>query len=440
MGIQNSGAVELNFGMHEAQKTIYKSPARFKVVAAGRRFGKSYLAAMTLILEGLKMEHTSASGRRYDLRMKEVYYIAPTFEQAKKIMWPLLKELGRGIIASTHENTATCTLYNGRRISIKGADRPDSLRGIGLSYVVMDEYAFMKKDVWDAIIQPALTDVEGAALFIGTPEGKNHFYDLFTEARKIGLPDWEAFQFLSTDNPTLNSEEIEKRRQTMSTELFRREHEASFDEGSGDVFKSEWWKHVSEAPGVGSYYIACDLAGFTTEGTVRKGVLKVRDEHAIAVVCAGTWGWFVEDIIHGQWDVRETSLRIMKAYRDYRPISLGIEKGALKNAVLPYLEDEMRRLDTYFLPHDLTHGGQKKADRIQWSLQGRAEKGRIYLKKDADWNRLFVEQANDFPSPLAHDDLIDAVSYIDQLASVVYFEADDYSAPTWVPLDEISGL
>lgn len=436
----SKGAIELSFGMHEAQKAIYKSPARFKVVAAGRRFGKSYLAAMTLILEALKTEHIALSGTKYDLSIKEVWYVAPTFEQAKGIMWPLLKMLGREVIASSHENTATCTLSNGRRIAIKGSDRPDTLRGRGLSYVVMDEYAFMKKDVWDAIIQPALTDVEGSALFIGTPEGKNHFYDLFIEAEKIGLPEWEAFQFFSTDNPTLNKQEIENRRKTMSSDLFRREHEASFDEGSGAVFKSEWWKIVDEAPGPGSYYMAVDLAGFTTEGTVRKGVLKVRDEHAIAVARCGTWGWYVEDIIHGQWDVRETALRIMKAYRDYRPIAVGIEKGALKNAVLPYLEDEMRRLDVFFLPTDLTHGGKQKADRIQWALQGRAEKGRIYLADDPTWTRQFIEQANDFPSPLSHDDLIDAVAYIDQLASVVYFEEEDYNQPAWVPLDEISGF
>jgi predicted phage terminase large subunit-like protein len=435
-----SNQVDINFGLHDAQAIIHNSEARFKVVAAGRRFGKSFLACITLLLEGLKDEHTGLSGVDYDLRLKEVWYVAPTFEQAKGIMWPLLKVLGEKVIASTHENTATCTLINGRRIAIKGSDRPDTLRGRGLSYVVLDEFAFMKEDVWEKIIRPALSDVEGRALFIGTPEGKNHFYDLFNTAARIGLPEWEAFQFRSIDNPTLAKSEIAAAKDSMSTENFRQEYEASFTEGGGKVFKEEWWQIVDEAPGAGDYVIAIDLAGFIQEGIGRKGVLKVRDEHAIAVVYAGTWGWFIEDIIHGQWDVRRTALEIVGAYRDYRPIAVGIEQGMAKNAVQPYLEDEMKRLNVYFTPHLLTHGNKNKADRIKWSLQGRAEKGRIFLKKGAPWLRQFIEQANDFPSSLSHDDLIDAVSYADQLASTVYIN-DDPSVTDWfVPLDDIAGF
>jgi hypothetical protein len=109
----------LTFPLHDAQLNIFDDAARYKVVAAGRRFGKSHLAAVTLLLKA--MEDTNRAG--YDVTNKEVYYIAPTFEQAKKIMWPKLKELGKlskegGIIDSTIENTAVMTLINGRRISI----------------------------------------------------------------------------------------------------------------------------------------------------------------------------------------------------------------------------------------------------------------------------------------------------------------------------------
>ena len=159
----------MEFNLHESQLEIFESPARFKVVAAGRRFGKSHLAAVELIVHALQMTNTAG----YDIHDKEVYYIAPTFEQGKKIMWPKLKEMAKyadqgGVIESTVENVATLRLINGRSISIRGADRPDTLRGVGLSYVVMDEYAFMKEQVWSMIIRPALADVEGEALFIGT--------------------------------------------------------------------------------------------------------------------------------------------------------------------------------------------------------------------------------------------------------------------------------
>lgn len=435
--LTSDDSIVLNVALHDAQTDIYNSLARFKVVAAGRRFGKSFLAAYLLLCEGLKNSHVGMSGKEYDLSLKEIYYIAPTFEQAKKIMWPLIKELGRGVITSTHENTATCTLINGRRVSIKGADRPDSLRGIGLSFVVLDEYAFMKEEVWEMIIRPALTDVEGGALFIGTPEGENHFYNLFQKASEVGLPLWEAWSYKSVDNPTLAQSDIEQARDQMSEQRFAQEYEASFTSESGQIFQANWWVKDEEEPKEGDFYIACDLAGFSNEGTLRKKELKIRDESAIAVVKVGRSGWYVKDIIHGQWDVRETALRIMKAYRDYRPRALGIEKGISKQAVMPYLEDEMKRLDIYFTPFDLSHGNDKKADRIRWALQGRAEKGRVTLNVDPLWTRAFIKQAASFPSPLAHDDLLDAVSYIDQLASVVYFEEPTYQQPEM--FDELIG-
>lgn len=431
-------SVQLQINLHPAQTDIFNSDARFRVVVAGRRFGKSYLAAYLLLCEGLKNTHTGLSGAEYDLALKEIYYIAPTFEQAKKIMWPLIKELGREIIASTHENTATCTLINGRRISIKGADRPDSLRGIGLSFVALDEYAFMKKDVWDKIIRPALSDVEGRALFIGTPEGENHFYDLYVDASKSGMPVWATWQFKSLDNPTLAREEIEQAKDQLSEQLFAQEYEASFSAESGEIFQANWWVKSEDEPNDGDYYIACDLAGFSNVGSLKKKELKVRDETAIAIVKVSRGGWYVKEIIHGQWDVRETALRIMKAYRDYRPVRLGIEKGMAKNAVMPYLEDEMKRLDVYFTPFELTHGNERKHDRIRWALQGRAEKGRITLNISDEWTRRFIKQAADFPSSLAHDDLLDAVSYIDQLASVVYF--NDTTSREDVVYDDLIGF
>ncbi len=430
--------ISLNFSLHEAQRIIFDSPARFKVVAAGRRFGKSYLACILLLIEALKDSHVGPSGRTHDLSMKEVYYIAPTFEQGKKILWPLLKHLGRDVIESTIENVAMATLKNGRRISIKGSDRPDTLRGVGLSFAVLDEYAFMKEEVWSTIIRPTLSDVEGGALFIGTPEGKNHFYDLFTKAQVEGLPEYEAFAFRTIDNPTISNQEVAAAQRAMSSTLFRQEYEASFTEAGGTVFMAEWWKIEEQCPFEGEYYIAVDLAGFKSLGLTHKKEVKIKDESAISVVKVSPEGWFVEDIIFGQWDVRETALRIMHAYKTYRPVSLGIEKGTLKYAVEPYLEDEMKRLGVYFTPYELLHSNTSKHDRIRWALQGRVEKGRVILKR-ADWNRKLIEQSLDFPSPLAHDDLLDSLAYIDQLSSIVYFQAGTEES-YWQPYDEVTGI
>ena len=337
----------MDISLHSRQSEVFHDDARYKVVAAGRRFGKSYLAAVTLFVEAAKTSKVRSDGVEVDLSLEEVYYIAPTFEQGKKILWPLLKEIGHDLIDQKYENTGTLTLLNGRRISIKGADRPDSLRGIGLSYVVLDEYAFMKEEVWEMIIRPALARVEGGALFIGTPDGKNHFYDLWAKAMASDDRDtWNAWHFKSIENPFLPQAEIFQAEQSMSTDRFRQEMEASFEGGSGLVMTKDMFTTVDEVPAPSDVYIAIDLAGFAKAEGGRK--FKKLDEHAIAVVANHLGGWTIVDLIHGQWDVRETALRIVKAYRDYRPRAVGIEQGMAKNAVMPYLEDEQHRLSTYF--------------------------------------------------------------------------------------------
>ena len=174
---------DINVSLHDAQMEIFKSEARFKVISAGRRFGKSRLAAWVLLIKALQS------------KSKDVFYVGPTFQQSKDIMWGMLKELGRDVIKAAHENTAVLTLINDRKIYLKGSDRPDTLRGVGLEYVVLDEYASMKPEVWEMILRPTLADVKGGAMFIGTPAGKNHFYKLFLEAQEN--EDWEAFQFNS---------------------------------------------------------------------------------------------------------------------------------------------------------------------------------------------------------------------------------------------------
>jgi phage terminase large subunit-like protein len=147
--------------------------------------------------------------------------------------------------------------------------------------------------------------------------------------------------------------------------------------------------------------------------------------------------WFVKKIIHGRWDIRTTAVNILMAIREYRPVCVGIERGALKNAVLPYLSDLMRKSNIYAHIEDMTHGNRKKADRIIWALQGRFEHGRIILNSEENWDE-FIDQLLLFPAQGVHDDLPDALSYIDQIAVTSYFEEDD--TDEWQPVDIISGV
>jgi len=419
-------AKELDVQLHPAQLEIFNSTARFKVVSAGRRFGKSRLAAWILIIKALQSES------------KDVFYIGPTFQQAKDIMWNMLKELlhDTDLIESTHENTATMKLVNGRRISLKGSDRPDTLRGVGLAYVVLDEYASMKVEVWEQIIRPTLSDVKGGALFIGTPAGKNHFYDLYLEAEKD--EDWEAFQYTSIDNPLIDPKEVEVARRTMSTQAFRQEFEASFVSFTGGIFKNEWIKYDENEPEEGNYVIAVDPAGFEAVEKERGLKGSKLDETAISIVKIHGDKWWVKDILHGRWNIKETASKILQAAIENQATTVGIESGALKNAILPYLQDEMRTQGRWVVITDVTHGGKKKADRITWALQGRMEHGKITFNRNSNWNGELETQLIEFPSKGTHDDIIDSLAYIDQV-SVADFMHTIEIEQEWEPYDEVAG-
>jgi len=240
----------LDFKMLKWQQAVHVDKTRFKVVVAGRRCGKSRAAAMELIIEGLKCP--TGSG---------VMYVAPTQGQARVIIWNVLMELGREVIASAHVNNSEITLVNGAVIYVRGADRPDTLRGVSLSFVVLDEFADMKPTAWEQVIRAALSDKRGGAMFIGTPKGRNHFYDLY----KLGLagddPEWKAWHFTTADNELIHPDEIQAAKKTLSSFSFKQEYMASFDNAGSDIFKEQWLKYGVE-PKDGSYYIAIDLAGF----------------------------------------------------------------------------------------------------------------------------------------------------------------------------------
>jgi len=429
--------MEFKFSLHPQQLALANSKARFKICAAGRRGGKSYYACVSLLVEGMKDEKNG-----FDLSTKEIFYVSPTFDQSKRNVWDLLKMMGgfgtkKSIIKMAWENTGIIQLINGRKIELKGADRPDTLRGVGLSYAVLDEYAFMKPSVWEQVLLPTLTDVEGDALFIGTPDGKNHFFDLFDYASKGTDPEWEAFTFRSIDNPTLNKKEVEKARTRMSSSNFKQEYEASFSAGGGAVFKEEYFSYLKDEPEDGEWYIAVDPSGYADLETTTQGKLSTLDECGIAVVKVGPSGWFVGDILHGRWGVRETATRILRAAQKYKAMAVGIEKGSLKNAMMPYLTDEMMRLSTFPSIREVTHGGQKKSERIAWALEGRFEHGRIFFREGAEWIRPLENQLLDFPNPLSRDDLIDALAYIDQVASTDWDEEVSSEEDEWVELEAV---
>lgn len=397
----------LNVELLPWQQKVYWDDSRFKVVAAGRRTGKSRLAAWLLLLNALETEKG------------HVFYVAPTQGQARDILWQTLLELGHTVIGKTHINNLQITLKNGATISLKGADRPETMRGVSLKFLVMDEYADMKPEVWEQILRPALADQKGGALFIGTPMGRNHFYELFKYAELSDDDTYASWHFTSYDNPLLDENEINVAKKSMSAYAFRQEFMASFEAMGSEMFKEEWVTFSEKHEEAGDYYIAVDLAGFEEVGK-KKSKNSRLDETAIVItkVCDdGTW--YVEEIIHGRWELNETANKIFNAVKEYRPVSVGIERGIARQAVMSPIMDLQKKYHTFFRVEELTHGNRKKTDRIMWALQGRFENGVITLNK-GEWNSRFLDQLFQFPDPLTHDDLIDALAYIDQMANVPY--------------------
>lgn len=413
--------MEISWELLPWQIECWQDPTRFKVIAAGRRCGKSNLAIKLLLAKALEAPEGAA-----------VLYVAPTLGQARQICWDAMIEQGGSLIKSAHVNNMDIVLTTGRKIHVRSGENKDALRGLKLYFAVVDEAAFVPEEVFTKIIRPALADLKGEAVIISTPEGRNHFYEWFKLGKEGTNPEWKSWHLTTADNPTIPPEEIEEARKTLSSYVFKQEFEANFNNAGQEIFKEEWLKKGPE-PQYGQYIIAIDLAGFEEVGK-NPGAAKSRlDESAIAVVKVEDNGdWWVKEIEHGRWDIKETASKILSTIKEHQPIAVGIERGALKNAVLPYLNDLMRKYNTYAHIQDLTHGNKRKQDRIAWSLQGRFEHGRIKFNEDEDWQEAW-DQISMFPTAGMHDDLVDALSYIDQMALTNYNQ--DYEDDSFEPLD-----
>lgn len=209
--------------LKENQQSIFYDESRFKVAACGRRFGKSYLATYIILTKALQ-------------KQGNYFFVAPTFQQARQILWEILKNKVRDKLAEKiNESRLEITLINGSRISLKGADRPDTMRGVSLSGLVCDEFATMREPmaVWQEVLRPALSDQLGWALFISSPKGRDYFYDLSNEAKsKDG---WTSWQFTTLQGGYVPESEVITARNELDERTFRQEYEASFESYDGLV-------------------------------------------------------------------------------------------------------------------------------------------------------------------------------------------------------------
>ncbi len=205
---------------------------RFVVLAAHRRFGKTTLAVNHLLRAAVLCREP----------LGFFAYVAPLRNQAKAVAWNFLKKYSAPLPGRTVSESELAVRVpsagGGATVRLFGADRPDALRGLYFDAVVLDEVAQMRPEVWGEILQPALADRRGRALFIGTPKGVNLFSELFDRAvreQAAGNPDWAALRFRADETQALPPEELERLRRELSPNAFRQEMLCDFSAASDDA-------------------------------------------------------------------------------------------------------------------------------------------------------------------------------------------------------------
>jgi phage terminase large subunit len=216
-------ADQLYDSLTNPQREVWDSTARFKLLCSGRRFGKTYLCIARLVAWAVSKPGSLN------------WYVTANYRMAKQIAWRQLKTMvPADICIKRNESELSVELSNGSIIALKGAENADSLRGVSLSTLVIDEAAYVKQDAWEMVLRPALSDQGGPAWFITTPAGLNWFHDLWEQAQDES--DWETYSYTTVQGGNVPPDEIEAARRTLDERTFRQEYLASFETLSGRVY------------------------------------------------------------------------------------------------------------------------------------------------------------------------------------------------------------
>lgn len=209
--------------LHQAQQEIVDHPARFKVIACGRRFGKTLLSVDVLandVIDGWP-----------------VAYFAPTYKMTADV-WKEFKRVLQPIISYKNESERRLEAITGGLLDCWSLDNADSVRGRKYKRIVVDEAGMVSNpEVWEAVLRPLLTDYRGGAIFPSTPKGYNLFWELYQRGLDPLLSDWQSWNHPTTDNPYIDPAEVEEARLTTPERWFRQEYLAEFIEDAGGVFR-----------------------------------------------------------------------------------------------------------------------------------------------------------------------------------------------------------
>ena len=388
------------------QLDVLLAPARHKVVVCGRRWGKTLLGLLAC-LEGHGPKRGGYPGA---LEGAAIWWIAPSFPIGTQI-WNDLKHALRGAWLDKHEKQWRIDLPGGGSVTVKSADNPDALRGVGLDGVVLDEAAFMSEAAWINGIRPALADRQGWAMFLTTPNGMNWFHGLFEAAET--RPGWLRWQRPTSENPKIPREELVAAREDMGELTFRQEHLAEFVIAGAGLFKPEWLEACYDVIH-GTRYRLPDGELFERSDLTRFSVcdLAVSTKTTADYTVIGTFGitpskrLLVLEIDRKRREGPQIIPAIQGALERWNADVAWIERSGFQLALLQ--EARSRGLPVRELQPD--------RDKVSRAMPATAafEGGRILLPRAASWRKNLRTELLSFPEG-RHDDQVDVISYAVQI-------------------------
>ena len=207
------------------QYEVSSCKKRFRVLISGRRFGKTYLCITEM------MKYASKPNQK-------IWYVAPTFKMAKEIAWSNLKEMLNQFnwIDDINETTMSIRIRKTNSvISLKGADNYDALRGTGLNFLILDEFADIDKRTWFEVLRASVADTLGDVLMCGTPKGYGNWsYEMYLKGKQDDH--WGSYQYTTIQGGMVSKEEIEQAKQDIDIRTFRQEFEGTFENYAGSVY------------------------------------------------------------------------------------------------------------------------------------------------------------------------------------------------------------
>lgn len=252
-----SGNIKFDYDPREPFIALHQRKERWACMVVHRRGGKTVACVHELVLRAL---YTKKKNARYA-------YIAPFYRQAKDVAWVYLKEACKEFATHIRESSLRIELPNGAWITLYGADNPDALRGLYLDGVVLDEYGDARPSLWGQVVLPTLADRKGWAIFIGTPKGKNHFYQIHERSKKED--GWFSLTLKASKSGILDPEELLEMKAQMSEHEFEQEMECNFTAAILGTYYSEMVQRLELegriAPKIAQYdrsypvQVACDL-------------------------------------------------------------------------------------------------------------------------------------------------------------------------------------